>query len=82
MATAKARGTPSRARRRSSMSWAALGGYRSSGSLLQEPHHQGIHRLRDRGVAPSGGSGTSVRCFMAVASAPSATNGTVPVSIS
>src|SRR5215218_10986667 len=78
---AKARGNPSRARRKSSMSWAALG-YRSSGSFVKSPITRasiasGTERLRSLG-----GRGGSMTCFMAVASAPSAANGTVPVSIS
>src|SRR5215210_7348727 len=80
-APAKARGNPSRARRKSSMSWAALG-YRSLGSLVKIPITRVSIASGTEGLRFVGGSGGSVRCFMAVASGPSAANGTVPVSIS
>src|SRR5215204_5944762 len=79
--SAKARGNPSRVRRKSSMSRAALG-YRSLGSLLKSPITRASIASGTEGLRFLGESGRSVRCFMAVASGPSAANGTVPVSIS
>src|SRR5215204_254024 len=80
-APAKARGNPSRARRKSSMSWAALG-YRSLGSLLKSPITRASIVSGTEALRFVGRSGGSVRCFMAVASGPSAVKGTVAVSIS
>src|SRR5215204_6970005 len=80
-APAKVRGNTFRARRKSSMSWAALG-YRSSGSLVKSPITRASIASGTEGLRFLGGSGSSVTCFMAVASGPSAANGTVPVSIS
>src|SRR5215217_1212187 len=78
---AKARGNPSCARRKSSISWAALE-YRSSGSLVKSPITRASIASGIEALRIVGRSGGSVRCFMAVASGPSAANGTVPVSIS
>src|SRR5215213_8597930 len=80
-ALAKARGNPSRVRRKSSMSRAALG-YRSSGSLLKSSITRASTASGIEALRLVGESGGSVRCFIAVASAPSAANGTLPVSIS
>src|SRR5215212_1152981 len=80
-APTKARGNPSCACRKSSMSRAALG-YRSSGSLLKSLIIRASIPSGTEALRVLGESGGSVRCFMAVASAPSAANGTVPVSIS
>src|SRR5215211_6376662 len=80
-APTKARGNPSCACRKSSMSRAALG-YRSSGSLLKSLITRASIPSGTEALRVLGESGGSVRCFMAVASAPSAANGTVPVSIS
>src|SRR5215208_6133209 len=80
-APAKVRGNTFRARCKSSMSWAALG-YRSSESLVKSPITRASIASGTEGLRFVGGSGSSMTCFMAVASGPSATNGTVQVSIS
>src|SRR5215218_7202505 len=80
-ALAKARGNPSRVRRKSSMSRAALG-YRSLGSLVKSPITRASIASGTEELRFLRESGSSVRCFMAVASAPSTANGTLPVSIS
>src|SRR5215217_652158 len=68
-APAKVRGNTFRARRKSSMSWAALG-YRSSGSLVKSPITRASIASGTEGLRFLGGSGSSVTCFMAVASGP------------
>src|SRR5215203_1292102 len=81
VAPAKARGNTSRTRHKSSMSGAVLG-YRFLGSLLKSLITRASIASGTEALRFVGGSGSSVRCFMAVASGPSAVNGTVPVSIS
>jgi hypothetical protein len=80
-APAKAGGSPSRARRRSSASSAALG-YRSSALLAKRAITRASIPSGTEGLRFLGGSGGSVTCFMAVASGPSAAKGNEPVSIS
>src|SRR5215204_188152 len=80
-AAAKARGRPSSERRKSPTSSAALP-YLFSGFLANNPIARASIPSGTKGLRFLGGSGCSMTCFMAVASGPSASKGTAPVSIS